>query len=154
MDIKRILTTTDFSKHARPAIDYALFVAERFGARVDVLHVWELPIDVLPDWIVQAPGEPPQAASELVRGRAARRMEALTVELRQRFENVHGLLENGEPADAILRVGAREAHDLIVMSTHGRTGLSRAWTGSVAEQVVRRASCPVVTLRDPAEARV
>ncbi len=149
MDIKRILAPTDFSASARPALDYALLVGRRFGARVDVLNVWELPINVLPDWIVQAPGEPPQAISTLVRSRAASQMEQLTNELRAQFDNVHGRLETGDPAELIVQTAARDKYDLIVMSTHGRTGLSHLWAGSVAERVLRHAPCPVLTVRAP-----
>jgi nucleotide-binding universal stress UspA family protein len=146
MDLKRILAPTDFSPASRPALDYALGLAQRFGARVDLMHVWELPIDVLPDWIVQAPGDPPQAITTLVRGRASQQMESLVTELRHRFDNVHGRLETGDPGQQIVEVSSRDPYDLIVMGTHGRRGLSHLWTGSVAERVVRRAICPVLTV--------
>jgi nucleotide-binding universal stress UspA family protein len=146
MDIKRILAPTDFSLASRPALDYALGIAHRFGARVDVMNVWELPIDVLPDWIVQVPGDPPQAITQLVRGRAGEQMELLVTELRHRFDNVHGRLETGDPGQQIVEVASRDKYDLIVMGTHGRRGLSHLWTGSVAESVVRRATCPVLTV--------
>ena len=60
-------------------------------------------------------------------------------------------METGDPAAEIVRVADEEGVDLIVMSTHGRTGLTRMLMGSVAELVVRRASCPVMTFKQPAE---
>jgi len=148
MNIQRILAPTDFSSCARAAVDYAIFLARTLGARVDVLHVWELPTNILPDWIVQAPGEPPQAASALVAGVASRKLELLISELRSAFENVHGANEQGDPTDTILRIAEKGAYDLIVVGTHGRSGLSKFWSGSVAEKVVRSAACPVLTLRE------
>lgn len=149
MDIKRILAPTDFSECARPALDYAIFLARRLGARVDVLNVWELPINVVPDWLVQVPGEPAQPVSALVRGGAALQLELLINELRVSFENVHGRLERGDPTETIARVAAHDKFDLIVMGTHGRTGLAHMWSGSVAEKVLRRAPCPVMSVRSP-----
>jgi nucleotide-binding universal stress UspA family protein len=61
----------------------------------------------------------------------------------------HRLLA-GDPAHAILQCAAKESVDLIVMSTHGRTGFSRLLMGSIAEAVVREAKCPVLTLKQPA----
>jgi nucleotide-binding universal stress UspA family protein len=63
-------------------------------------------------------------------------------------------LEEGDPVEAILRVAEEIGADLIVMGTHGRTGLSRLFMGSVAEQVLRRAPCPVLTLKSPFAATV
>ncbi len=147
MNISRILVPTDFSACSRAALDQALVVARRFGARVDLLHVWELPINVLPDWIVQAPGQPPQAITALIRGRAASQLEQLVSEVRGGDESVHGRLETGDAAEQVVQIAARDGYDLIVIGTHGRTGLDRLWSGSVAEEVVRRASCAVMTVR-------
>jgi nucleotide-binding universal stress UspA family protein len=147
MEIKRILAATDYSACSLPALGHALDLGRRFGSRIDVLHVWELPIGILPDWIIQAPGEPDQPATQLVRNRAGSELERMVSGLRLTYENVHGRLETGDPAQQIVTIAGREHYDLIVMGTHGRTGLSHLWTGSVAERVVRTAACPVLTVR-------
>ena len=90
MDIKQILATTDFSPGSRAAIDCAIEIGRGFGARVDILNVWQLPFDILPDWIIQAPGEPAQPISNLARNRAGREMEILVSDLRRGYDNVHG----------------------------------------------------------------
>lgn len=149
MDIKRILAATDFSPCSLPALDYAIEIARRFGSRIDVLNVWELPIGLLPDWVVRAPGEPDQPITNMVRNRAGKELEQIVSDLRRSYENVHGRLEVGDAAKQLPEIAKRDGYDLIVMGTHGRSGLAHLWTGSVAERVVRHATCPVLTVRAP-----
>ena len=146
MHIKRILAPTDFAPQSRAAVDHALQLASVFGAQVDVLHVWALPVDVLPEWVVHEPGEAPQAITALMRARAEAKMEGLVRELREKGETVHGRLEMGDVASVIVETAKRDHYDLVVMRTHGRTGFKRMWSGSIAEEVVRLCSTPVLTL--------
>ena len=74
-------------------------------------------------------------------------MELLLTELRSGQERVRGRIETGDPAAAVVRVAAHDRHDLIVMGTHGRTGVTRWLMGSVAENVLRHAHCPVLIVR-------
>ncbi len=147
MGIRRILVPTDFSPLALAAIPPARAFAERFGATVDVLHVWEgLPRSV-PDWSPTGPGGPIVPAREVLHDLAAKELEHLLTELRATGMTVHGLLQEGSPWREITRLAERDRYDLIVLGTHGRTGLDRVLIGSVAEKVVRHAPCPVFVAR-------
>ena len=86
---------------------------------------------------------PSEADKELLRAELSR------LQPRDPKVRVEHLLQAGEPVEEILRVAREGPCDLIVMGTHGRTGLSRLLMGSVAEAVVRTASCPVVTIKSP-----
>ncbi len=136
--IQRILYPTDFSERATAAFPLACALARDHGAQLLVLHV-KPPVVIV--GVLVAP-EPPELRQQL--------HEQLN-RLRPADPNVrveHQLLE-GEPAREILRL-AREANcDLIVMGTHGRTGLPRLLLGSVAEEVMRKAACPVLTVKVP-----
>ena len=135
-----ILHPTDFSERSQYALRLACALARDYGARLIVLHVAEtVPIVYGEGMLPPDPGELLAAAQE--------RLDRLQVpDANVRAER---RLAQGDAAAEILRV-AQEAHaDLIVLGTHGRTGLGRLLMGSVAEQVVRRAACPVLTMKTP-----
>jgi nucleotide-binding universal stress UspA family protein len=147
--IRRILVPVDFSPASRAALEYAVFLARRFDAGVEVLHVWEPPLYVGPEITITAPGRAVTLA-EFARTEASRGMEEFLASLdRAGLPSLNGRVDSGPPAATILRVATDEHCDLIVMGTRGRTGLAHALLGSVAEKVVRRASCPVVTVHAP-----
>jgi nucleotide-binding universal stress UspA family protein len=115
-------------------------MAREHGARLIILHVCP---SVVATSEIEAAMVPSEADKELLRAELSR------LQPRDPNVSVEHILQAGEPVEEILRV-ARERHcDLIVMGTHGRTGLSRLLMGSVAEAVVRTASCPVVTIKGP-----
>jgi nucleotide-binding universal stress UspA family protein len=140
--VRTILHPTDFSERSDYAFRYACLLAGEMGARLIVLHV----------------NPPPPAA---VHGEMITYLPpsgALEEELREKLGAlkatdptvcVDHFLEDGDPAAVILRVALTTPCDLIVMGTHGRTGLGRLLMGSVAEEVVRKAPCPVLTLKVP-----
>jgi nucleotide-binding universal stress UspA family protein len=138
-----ILHPTDFSADARPAFEVACALAGEGRGRLVVLHVERPPLATLGG----TAGVPPlhteydreTLPEELQRIQPAR--AGIALEHR---------LEYGDPAAVILKSASETGADLIVMGTHGRTGLRRLLMGSVAEQVVREASCPVLTVRTPA----
>jgi nucleotide-binding universal stress UspA family protein len=139
-----ILFPTDFSKNAQRALEYACFLGERFGARLHVLHVLPDPWVLVPD-----PGSAyglPSAYEDRLRKEAEESLARLALETGTRDKTVQALRKGSEPAE-IVRYAREHQLDLIVMGTHGRTGLSHAFLGSVAEQVVRTAGCPVLTVR-------
>ena len=143
---RRILWPTDFSALASAALPHAMDLAADAGAELVLLHV------LTPPLAYAGPDIPGALWGELQRkNRAAAREELrrLAAQVRGPNVRVHAVLAEGVPFDQILRVARRLRCDLIVLATHGRTGLSHMLLGSVAENVVRRATCPVLTVRPP-----
>ena len=162
MAFRHLLVPTDFSEPANQALRYAIEEAALHHARVTLLHV--LPPDTRTDahYVTGAPAETTQGGVDPTVGRAAflsypevvrrdRSEEALT-QLRDLAANAFPgpaevAVALGHPADTIVRIAQERGADLIVMSTHGRTGLQHVLLGSVAEKVVRLAPCPVLTVK-------
>lgn len=144
-EIRKILVPIDFSSCSRGALEHALALANRyFGAQVDVLHVWETPryVETHPTAAgLDGQGDPAHV-------KAIAEMEELLSHAQAGSTPVGRLHEPGEPVPRILEVAARGGYDLIIMGTHGRTGMAHDYLGSVAEKVVRRAPCPVLTYRE------
>jgi nucleotide-binding universal stress UspA family protein len=146
--IKRILVPTDFSPCSSAALDHAAFLAERLDASLEVLHVLEPPQFMAPEVSMQLPGGPMQTLAQVARAQAGRDMERFLAPLRRRtMLPVRQRIELGDPCDVILRLAEGSRYDLIVIGTHGRTGLAHLLMGSIAEKVVRQSSCPVLTVR-------
>jgi nucleotide-binding universal stress UspA family protein len=148
--ITRILVPTDFSATADAALDYAFALAERFGASVLLLHVLDDPFVAdgmaAEAYITEAPvlrTAMLQEAREKLSHRTGPRAPRVRAETEVLF---------GHGARTIADYAAEHGADLIVMGTHGRTGMAHLLLGSVAEQLVRTAPCPVLTVRHP-EAR-
>lgn len=139
--IKTILHPTDFSPNSQFAFRLACSLANDYKARLILLHVSPPPV-IYGEGIV-----PPdfQESAEVLREKLkAVQATAPEVVMEER-------LVEGDPATEILRAAEETKCDVILMGTHGRTGLSRLLMGSVAEQVVRKAPCPVVTVKHPPE---
>jgi len=144
LPVHTILHPTDFSEQSHHAFCLACSLARDYGARLILLHV------VAPS--VFAYGE----------GVFVTDSEGLSLEASEKLNHIEPgpavraerRVVEGDPIDEILRVAAENHSDLIVMGTHGRTGLRRLLMGSVAEQVVRRAPCPVLTVKTPFPAEV
>ncbi len=151
--IARILVPIDFSPCSEAALDHAMVLAERFGAAIEVLHVWE-PAPYGARFHV-APAldlyDAQPRLEDFAHTDGGRRMEALLQALEQRFIKVRGRLASGDPCDTILELAQPDAYDLVVMGTHGRTGIARLLSSSVAERVVRRCACPVLTVHSELE---
>ena len=146
--IERILVPIDFSPCSDAALEYGIFVAERFDATLHVLHVWEPVHLVAPDMVMWR-GDGAAALSEFARTQAGKEVERILARLDRRGLRARGRLESGDPYELILGLARDEKFDLVVMGTHGRTGLAHLLSGSVAEKVVRNAPCPVMTIRMP-----
>jgi nucleotide-binding universal stress UspA family protein len=140
LSIRRILHPTDFSEHCYPAFELACALARDYDAEVVVLHVAQLPLLTPVDGVlVPTPlDEAEHARKQLEQVRPAD----------SRVKVVHRLVE-GDPAGEILQAAGDLSVDLIVMGSHGRGGLARLLMGSVAEAVLRKARCPVLTVRKP-----
>ncbi len=136
---KNILVPVDFSDCSLRALDYAYELARKLDAKIQLLHCVgplspEVSLALTPSMIDTLQAGAVQALDKLV---AARPNVAFETPLIVRMD----------PRDAILEVAQTKKADLIVIGTHGRRGLSRLVLGSVAEEVLRRAPCPVLTLR-------
>jgi nucleotide-binding universal stress UspA family protein len=145
--IRSILAPTDFSHHAEGAVRYACGLAEKFGATLHLLHV-------LPDVIVPVGPDPALITSvppEYYAETQAQSREALTQVVAPDWPQPQQIVHEvdwGDPVEGIVRYATERGIDLIVLATHGRTGLSHVLLGSVAERIVREAPCPVLTIRD------
>jgi nucleotide-binding universal stress UspA family protein len=149
LHIHTILHPTDFSPFSEHAFHLACSLAREQGARIIVLHVPIVPM--MAESGMLSPSPPLDGDWQAAIGQEV--MDQLN-RVRPADPNivVEHRLEHGNPVTAILRVAAESKCDLIVMGTHGRTGLLRLLMGSVAEQVVRKAPCPVITVKsEPSE---
>jgi nucleotide-binding universal stress UspA family protein len=138
--VKRILVPTDLSQTSDASLKYGLEFARLFGARLHLLHVAEVSTGIR-----EYPVEPFVVGDSDVPDRLA----ALLTESDKRELRPVCEVRLGAPADEILEYAAEHDVDLIVMGTHGREGFARVLLGSVAEVVVRKASCPVLTVHTP-----
>jgi nucleotide-binding universal stress UspA family protein len=144
MEIRRILAPTDFSDFSKQALKSALELAQAFNAQLSLLHVVEPPPYPIEGLVPSSLGAnllddlERQASNELAQ--VLPEAQGATIEVTRR-------VIVGIPYRKIVEVAEEEKSDLIVMATHGRTGLSHLVMGSVAERVVRTAPCPVLTIR-------
>jgi nucleotide-binding universal stress UspA family protein len=147
-DWKRICCPIDFSDASRAAMEVAADLARRFGAELVLLHAYPIPGYTFPDGSVVASPKMMQDLAE----QAQRHLEEWRVDAEKLVGAPRVTAEKavGEPAAEILAVAAARGADLLVLGTHGRTGLEHALLGSIAERVVRRARCPVLTVRPQA----
>jgi nucleotide-binding universal stress UspA family protein len=139
--LRRILAPTDFSDCSIRALEYAAELAKQYGAEIILLHVEE-PITqaaLSPDLIDAVRTEQHRFAQKGIE-QAAERLRATGVRVRTR-------LNSGLAHEQIVKIAEEHRADLIVMGTHGRSGLPHLFVGSVAETVVRTASCPVLTVK-------
>ncbi len=142
IQLTSVLVAVDFSEASRNALNYGRNLARAFGGRLHVVHVADVISTSAAQFYPEGPGEPEAKATELA-----------TTQLRTYLaaENAGdariGVRVAPDAAEAIIDY-AEEIHaDLLVLGTHGRTGVSRIIMGSVAEHVVRRAPCPVLVVR-------
>ena len=144
--VSQILVPVDFSAHSELTVEYAGELAGRLGASVHLLHVVQ-PIATV------ALGQDGVDLSPLIEleARAAadaeRQMGAIRAALAASGLTVSTEVLTGHPATVIVTIARERKRDLIVMGTHGRTGLTHLFMGSVAEKVTRLAPCPVLTVR-------
>jgi len=145
-DWKRILCPIDFSDASRAALETACELARRFDAKLALFHAYPVPGYTFPDGSFVA---------------STKMLEELADQAKRHLDEWKGLAEAtgvkgvetatavGEPAHEIVAFAREQQSDLLVLGTHGRSGLSHALMGSVAERVVRKAPCPVLTVRPP-----
>ena len=150
MLIQRILVPVDYSSCSRTALGFAAELAQRFGATLDVVHVWDRPSYITD--VVMSRNEPISgpALFALIEQNAERDLSEFLASADVAGGAATGRLLSGDPASAILHDLNASKPDLLVVGTHGRTGLSHLLLGSVAEKLVRLAAVPVVTVPDQA----
>ena len=142
INLKRILVPTDFTTTSEAALSYGIALARAFNAKLVLLNV---PAD--PGAAAEA--EYPLGICETMQNAANQRLGELLSRDEVKELKPEYVMRIGHPADEIVKFAAGHGIDLIVMGTHGREGVARVLVGSVAETVVRRATCPVLTIHYP-----
>jgi universal stress protein A len=148
---KKLLVPVDFSDCSKAALEHAELIGRQFGASITILHVWEPPSSKIPSISLQSFDFPEQANKRLetiVFREAAMEMRDFLHDFdRDDSLEVRCQLVSGQPTEQILSLAEDGAYDLIVMGTHGRSGLAHLFMGSVTEKVLRQAPCPVLAIR-------
>ena len=145
ISLKRILLPTDFSDYSKAARDYACALADQFGSELHLLHVLQDLIAMVPEPGLAFP-PPGDYMRELQEGAEKGLAELLDPDW-AKGKSIVRTTQQGPPFLEIVRYAKENDIDLIVMGTHGRSGLAHVLLGSVAEKVVRKAPCPVLTIR-------
>lgn len=141
---RKLLVPTDFSEHSELAVEHAVALAKLTGASLELLAVVE-PVAYLPGpTTLSVPGYSPLSLEEYGRKEATRQLEEWVAKLGRQGVTVTSHVEFGRAPHVIADRSA--GFDLVVMGTHGRSGLARAFLGSVTQHVVARAHCPVLTV--------
>ncbi len=142
---RRVLFGTDFSPASRPAFRRAVALARQFRGRLLIVHV------IPSGWPIGAEGYvTPRMYQEMetaIRQSAQKQLDRLIAQAKKAGVAVRGLLLSGAAAEAIALTARKERSDVVIVGTHGRTGLERLLAGSVASRIVGTAPCPVLTVR-------
>jgi universal stress protein A len=143
---RRILVPVDYSEHSKASVRFAAELAGALGSALDIVHVWDKPTYVSDAVMVRRPGQEHCSLGELIRENAEREMTEFlaSLALPPTLPLSHRLL-SGEPASTLVSELKQAGHDLVVVGTHGRTGLAHMLLGSVAEKLIRLSPVPVLT---------
>ncbi len=141
--LKKILAPVDFSPASEQALRYAVSFAKQFQAALTLVHVVQVNYGVGELGMVDVPMLETQ-----IRENASKRLDALAQDEIPRKFSVETAVLTGRPATEIVRLAREKDVDLIILATHGHTGLKHVFLGSTAENVVRHAPCPVLTVRE------
>jgi len=145
MAIRRILYPSDFSPASRPAFKRAVELAKSLRSQLLIVHVMA-PLPIIGEGYITS--ETVETLLQSQRHAAQRQLRVLVARAKAAGVRVSSLLvETGMTHEQIVRVVRRKRADMIVMGTHGRTGLTRLLLGSVAARVIATARCPVLTVR-------
>lgn len=146
IQLNRVLIPTDFSDFSSPAVQYGCAIAARFDAEIHLLHV-------VPDAAMLVPeaaaftAESMEAQAAALREEAMKNLQALDVEGWTNSKSVIREVRVGAAFMEIIEYAREKEIDLIVIGTHGRSGLMHVLMGSVAERIVRKSPCPVLTVK-------
>lgn len=145
ISIKNILCPIDYSVYSEKALKYAIEFAEKYNAKLYLMHVLDIRIyDITDPELYNVNVIDKETINKL----RERLHKCISEDTRKNIE-VETIVIEGVPFAEIIKKARECKVDLIVLGTHGRTGLSHAIMGSVAEKVVRKAPCPVLTIRHP-----
>ena len=146
MTFRKILAPVDYSANSRVSLGLAVDLARKFSAELEIVHVWDRPT-YLTEAMMTTHGGGERRLTDLIAENAEQDMKTFLAELSLPSDLPHGYhLRSGDPASELLREIESGAYDLVVLGTHGRSGLSRLLLGSIAEKVVRHAVVPVLTV--------
>ena len=145
VSIRRILVPLDFSEHADAILEWAAHLATEHKSTLILLHAYHLPVEFQQMEGAYLPAE----FWTQVKTEAEKALEGHAAKLRTQGIPVETEVVEGYPATAIEEEAERQKADLIVIGTHGHTGLKHLLLGSVAERVVQKAPCPVLTVKTP-----
>ncbi|MBU0561556.1 MAG: universal stress protein [Bacteroidetes bacterium] len=145
-EIKKILVPIDFSDYSKNALRYSISFARTFSAEVCLIYVIE-PMIYPADFSMGQIAVPPQEIN--FNNRAKEELEQLAEKEFGPDLNVSVVIKSGKPFVEIIETAAELDIDLIIIATHGHTGVEHLLFGSTAEKVVRKAPCPVLTIREP-----
>ena len=146
ISLSKILCPVDFSPCSKHAVEYAIAFAQQYGAEICLLHVVESPAAAFAYVDLEVPE--PELIQEF-QEQAQKQLDELTEAARKRYQNVSKELSFGKVYAEIVKYAEDWGAELIVVGTHGRSGLEHILIGSVAEKVVRKAPCPVLTVQHP-----
>jgi len=143
--LAKLLVPTDFSEDSEQAARYAVELAKRFQAEIHCIHVVDIPADLLStsDYYMTGPSK---QFIDQIREESKKNLEAFA-EKNLEGVGVRTAFLEGSPFVEIIRYAHNQEIDLVVIATHGRTGLRHVLFGSVAEKVVRKAPCPVLVVK-------
>jgi nucleotide-binding universal stress UspA family protein len=145
ISVRKILCPIDFSRHADLIVEWATHLAEEHGSQIVLLHAYHLPVE-----FQQLEGAYlPADFWDSVKEEAARSLARYAEQIRARGIDVKECVREGYPASVIEEEAAVEKADMIVMGSRGLSGLKHLLLGSVAERVVQKSHCPVLTVNHP-----
>lgn len=144
---RSILVPVDYSEHSKASVRYAAELASKVGATLHIVHVWDRPTYASDAVLVRRQGEDNVPLAELIQKNAEQDMSDFlaAVAVPANVQVTHELC-SGDPAGTLVEKLKQGSHDLIVVGTHGRTGLVHLLLGSVAEKLVRLSPVPVLTV--------
>jgi nucleotide-binding universal stress UspA family protein len=142
-EIRRILCATDFSPASTRVYQYAVELASRLQAEIMLIHAYQIPAYTLPDGVVEVPVE----VETGIRERLTKQLSDFASSVDAKGVKIEAKLFDGVPYVEITRAARDLNADLVIIGTHGRTGLAHLLLGSVAERVVRTCEVPVLTIR-------